>query len=105
MDESDVGPRGPDAALTKIHYVIDAVGIHAVLALNQAHSLLADARVTTGPPPSDKWYRLLEELEDGLVRADQLTTVGVDPGHSPFRSDDERTSVGSRACRMLVLAA
>lgn len=80
-------------AITAVFSVIDAVGIHAVMALNQAHGHLVKARVVTGPPPSDKWYRLLGQLERDLPSTERLSASSC---------DNNTANVGQQVCELLV---
>jgi hypothetical protein len=41
---------------------VDALALPAVLALDEAHGILVNAGAVTRPPPSDGWYRLIEQL-------------------------------------------
>jgi hypothetical protein len=42
---------------------VKTIAVHAVLALDDAHDYLVNARVVAGPPPSERWYRLLDEFD------------------------------------------
>jgi len=42
--------------------VVDALALPAVLALDEAYGMLVNARTVTRLPPSDGWYRLIEQL-------------------------------------------
>lgn len=41
---------------------VDAFALPAIFALNEAHGILVKAGAAIKPPPSDKWYRLIEQL-------------------------------------------
>jgi hypothetical protein len=43
---------------------VDALAFPAVIALNEAHGILVNAGAVTRPPPSDQWYRLIEQLTE-----------------------------------------
>jgi hypothetical protein len=55
-----VPPEVRDALLA----AVDALALHAVISLNEAHGLLVNAGAVIGPPPSDQWYRLIEQLTE-----------------------------------------
>jgi hypothetical protein len=55
-----VPPEVRDALLA----AVDALALHAVISLNKAHGLLVNAGAVIGPPPSDQWYRLIEQLTE-----------------------------------------
>ena len=52
-----------------------SAAVHAVLALDEAHGHLVNARVVAVPPPSERWYRLLDQFES-KVKAPESTLVG-----------------------------
>jgi len=64
--------------------VVDALGLPAVLALDEAYGMLVQAGGVTRRPPSDGWYRLIEQL---TPRAD-----GED-----FQRQQRRLCVGAAA--------
>src|SRR5438105_3471708 len=55
-----VPPEVRDALLA----TVDALALHAVISLNEAHGVLVNAGAVTSPPPSDQWYRLIEQLTE-----------------------------------------
>jgi hypothetical protein len=63
---------------------VDALALEAVLALNEAHGLLINAAAVTRPPPSDGWYRLIEQL---IKRVDIVD----------FKQRERRLCVGAAA--------
>jgi len=52
-----------------------SAAVHAVLALDEAHGHLVNARIVAVPPPSERWYRLLDQFES-KVEAPESTPVG-----------------------------
>ncbi len=52
-----------------------SAAVHAVLALDEAHGHLVNARVVAVPPPSERWYRLLDQFES-KIKAPESTLVG-----------------------------
>lgn len=42
--------------------VVNVTAVHAVLALDEAHGYLVNARVVAAAPPSERWYRLLDQF-------------------------------------------
>ena len=95
MDKLVTGARSL-TAITAVLSVIDAVGVHAVMALNQAHGHLAKARFVASPPPSDRWYRLLEQLERDIPDLDRVSTNSY---------DSNAANVSEQVCELLVCAA
>src|SRR3954454_12217621 len=94
-----MGPRF-SSMLTAILSVIDAVGVHAVMALNQAHSRLVKERVVAkgARQPSDTWYQLLEQLEGKLTEPHGWWCA--DGG-----GDAREEATDGHACELLVSAA
>lgn len=43
---------------------VDELAFQVVIALNEAHEVLVNAGAVTTPPPSDRWYRLIEQLTE-----------------------------------------
>lgn len=41
---------------------VKTAAVHAVVALDEVHEHLVNARVVAVPPPSERWYRLLDEF-------------------------------------------
>lgn len=41
---------------------VNATAVHAILALDEAHGHLVNARVVASAPPSERWYRLLNQF-------------------------------------------
>jgi PAS domain S-box-containing protein len=42
--------------------VVNVTAVHAILALDEAHGYLVNARVVAAAPPSERWYRLLDQF-------------------------------------------
>jgi RNA polymerase sigma factor (sigma-70 family) len=74
---------------------VNAAAIHAVLALDEAHGHLVNARAVAAAPPSDRWYRLLDQFASKAAAHESAPAV-------PFGQVGERTD---RFTRSLLVAA
>jgi hypothetical protein len=58
---------------------VKAAAVHAVLALDEAHGHLVNARVVAVPLPSERWYRLLDQYaSEALAAQSELAGSGAE---------------------------
>ncbi len=75
---------------------VNAAAIHAVLALDEAHGHLVNARAVAAAPPSDRWYRLLDQFASKAAVRESASAV-------PFGQVSDRADLFMRD--LLVAAA
>jgi hypothetical protein len=93
---SKARPAAPDVDVALLA-AVDTLAFSAVLALNEAHGMLVKAGVATRSPPSDQWYRLIEQL----TAPRRLAGEGV----MPPRAGRDAVDLKQRERRLCVGAA